>query len=114
MSIKKVDNEIMIKLKFIPLAIFILMLIPGSAFSQTAKILYVSSEHQTGPVYDKINEQLAAGLQACLQEKFAQKINSITWESMNPKFFAYGSLPLYFLKASVETLDPITKFFRES
>ena len=67
------------------LILTILLIGPLISKANPVKILYVSAENQTGPVYDKINELITEELRACLQEKFTQKINSITWESMNPK-----------------------------
>ncbi len=40
------------------------------------------------------------------------KLNKV--ETYNPKFFAYGSLPIYFLKITVVSLDTANKFVRET
>ncbi|MBN1356407.1 glycosyltransferase family 39 protein [bacterium] len=38
------------------------------------------------------------------------KVNDISWNDLNPHFFAYGSLPIYVLKGTVTGLDRVNRF----
>jgi len=55
-------------------------LVNAAALGQTAKILYISPDTQTGPKYDKIRSEIINGLRGCLQEKWSRDLSATTWE----------------------------------
>lgn len=56
----------------------------GIAHGQV-KILYVTPDYQTGPVYDKIRSNLMEGLRQNLQKEWIREISSTTWERIPNK-----------------------------
>ena len=62
------------------IGILFLLLITVPAWSQSAKILYVSPDYRTGAVYDKVRDDISSGLRSCLQEKWTKQIPNTTWE----------------------------------
>lgn len=56
----------------------------GISYGQV-KILYVTPDYQTGPVYDKIRSSLMEGLRQNLQKEWIREISSTTWERIPNK-----------------------------
>lgn len=57
----------------------------GGIYGQATKILYVTPDYQTGPVYDKIRSSLMDGLRQNLQKEWIREISSTTWERIPNK-----------------------------
>jgi len=66
------------------LLILIMCLIVNTLFSQS-RILYVTPDYQTGPVYDKIRTSLIKGLRDKLEKEWIREISSTTWERIPNK-----------------------------
>jgi hypothetical protein len=82
------------------------LIIAIPALPQSAKILYISPDYRTGPVYDKLRSDISAGLRTCLQEKWVREISNTTWERSSAKSSLLNNLRVdYVLK--LDQLDVI-------
>ena len=66
------------------LLVLLMFILQGIAYGQV-KILYVTPDYQTGPVYDKIRSALMEGLRQNLQKEWIREISSTTWERIPNK-----------------------------
>lgn len=73
-----------LKRKWLILVSLTMFLFSASLHSQT-RILYVNSDYQTGPVYDKIRTSLQNGLREKLAKEWIREIHNTTWERIPNK-----------------------------